>query len=61
MPRTNPNFRNGWQVRHDYLGWYLCTDEEGEHEDAGHPSVGFDGRDHWPTLRRAQHALRTGR
>ena len=41
---------NGLQVRHDMLGWYICTDKEGEHEDDGHSSVGFDGREHWPDI-----------
>lgn len=37
----------GLQVRHDMLGFYICTDDEAEHEDSGTPSAGFDGRDHW--------------
>lgn len=37
-------------IRHDLHGYYICTREEAEHEDAGHNSVGFDGRDHYPTM-----------
>ena len=40
----------GRQVRHDWLGFYVCTDEEAEHEDAGNPSVGFDGREHFTNI-----------
>lgn len=43
----------GYQCRHDMLGYYICTDDEGEYEDEGHPSVGFDGRPHYPTLTEA--------
>lgn len=35
------------QVRHDMLGFYICTDDETAHEDAGNCSAGFDGRAHW--------------
>lgn len=37
----------GYEVRHDIHGYYACTSEEGEHEDAGNSSVGFDGRSHF--------------
>lgn len=43
----------GLQVRHDLMGWYVCTDEEGEHEDDGNNSVGFDGREHWADINEA--------
>lgn len=39
----------GLEVRHDMLGWYVCTIEEGEFEDKGNASVGFDGRAHYWT------------
>lgn len=32
----------GLEVRHDAMGYYVCTIE-----DDGHMSVGFDGRNHW--------------
>lgn len=34
-------------VRHDLRGFYILTDAEAEHEDAGNPSAGFDGREHY--------------
>lgn len=40
--------QHGLEVRHDLHGFYICTIEEGEHEDEGSTSVGFDGRTHWP-------------
>lgn len=40
----------GLQVRHDALGYYLCSDEEAEYEDEGHASVGFDGRPHFESI-----------
>lgn len=40
----------GFQVRHDMYGMYICSDEEAEYEDEGHRSVGFDGRTHYLTL-----------
>lgn len=43
----------GFQVRHDMHGMYICSDEEAEYEDEGHPSVGFDGRTHYLTLNAA--------
>lgn len=51
------NHYNGFQVRHDYLGWYVCSDDEAEFEDEGNPSAGFDGRDHWVHIELAQEAL----
>lgn len=44
---------DGDQVRHDMLGFYLCTPEEAEHEDEGNESVGFDGRPHYETVTEA--------
>lgn len=46
-----------FQVRHDHLGWYICTNEEAEHEDEGNPSVGFDGREHYDSQELACEAL----
>jgi len=46
-----------YQVRRDLHGFYVLSREESEHEDAGNPSVGFDGRDHWSTLELAKEAL----
>lgn len=46
-----------YQIRHDMLGFYILSPEEAEHEDAGNPSAGFDGRDHWSTLELAKEAL----
>lgn len=40
---------NSLQVRHDINGWYVCTDDEADHEDEGNNSAGFDGRDHFAT------------
>lgn len=37
----------GYQVRHDKFGFYVCSAAEGEHEDQGHESAGFDGRPHF--------------
>ena len=42
--------RHGWEVRHDSLGYYLCTEEEGDLEDSGKPSCGFDGRHHYKSI-----------
>jgi hypothetical protein len=42
-----------YKVRHDLLGFYICTTEEGKYEDAGHTSVGFDRRPHWYTANAA--------
>lgn len=42
--------RDGCQVRHDMFGFYVCTDDEAEHEDAGNPSAGFDGRAHFARI-----------
>lgn len=39
----------GYEVRHDYLGYYICTHAEAVYEDEGHNSVGFDGRPHFET------------
>lgn len=39
-----------YQVRHDMHGYYVCTEEEAEHEDEGNPSAGFDGRPHFATI-----------
>ena len=51
-------FEDGeYQVRHDMLGFYVLSREEAEHEDAGNPSAGFDGRDHWSTMELAKEAL----
>ena len=36
-----------YEIRHDMNGFYVCTAEEGKFEDAGNPSVGFDGRRHY--------------
>lgn len=41
-------------VRHDMLGFYLCWPEEGQHEDEGNPSVGFDGRRHFASIEAAE-------
>lgn len=46
----------GLQVRHDMLGFYVCTDEEGEYEDVGRNSVGFDGRPHYTSIEEAVQA-----
>lgn len=43
----------GYQVRHDYLGFYVCDADEAEAEDAGAPSAGFDGRHHAHTIEAA--------
>lgn len=56
MPREKirlSNLRAGLEVRHDLHGFYVCSTAEGEHEDAGHPSVGFDGRPHFSTVAEA--------
>ncbi len=44
---------DGYDVRHDMHGFYYCTAEEADHEDAGNPSAGFDGRPHFPTIEEA--------
>lgn len=44
---------DGYEVRHDSLGYYVCTDTEAAYEDDGHNSVGFDGRPHFETSREA--------
>lgn len=44
---------NGDEIRHDVHGYYICTALEAAHEDAGNPSVGFDGRPHFATLAEA--------
>lgn len=44
-------------MRHDMHGYYICTDEEAEHEDAGNASVGFDGREHWQTIDEASEVM----
>jgi hypothetical protein len=41
-------------VRHDLHGFYVCTPEEAQHEDAGNPSAGFDGRPHYADMSAAQ-------
>lgn len=46
---------DGYHVRHDIAGYYVCTDEEAEREDKGSNSVGFDGRKHYTTI---EHATR---
>lgn len=43
----------GFEVRHDMHGFYWCSQDEAEFEDAGHSSVGFDGRDHFDTIETA--------
>lgn len=43
-----------FQVRHDHLGFYICSREEAEYEDEGNASVGFDGREHWETIEEAE-------
>jgi hypothetical protein len=40
----------GYDIRHDMLGFYACTTDEAEYEDAGNASVGFDGRAHFSTI-----------
>lgn len=45
--------QGGFRVRHDMLGFYVCSDLEAEHEDRGNPSVGFDGRGHYATIEEA--------
>lgn len=52
-----PTELNGYEVRHDHLGWYILTDEEAAHEDEGNASVGFDLRDHWPSIEEASKAM----
>jgi len=47
---AEPLIKIGYEVRHDALGFYVCTIEEAEHEDGGNPSVGFDGREHFATI-----------
>lgn len=42
------------EIRHDMLGFYLLTEDEAAHEDAGHQSVGFDGRAHYATIAAAE-------
>jgi hypothetical protein len=44
-------------IRHDLHGFYLCTDNEAAFEDMGNPSVGFDGRPHFPSIDDAAAAL----
>lgn len=41
------------EVRHDLHGFYYCTFEEAEHEDAGNNSAGFDGRPHFSSMKAA--------
>lgn len=48
---------DGFEVRHDALGYYVCTEDEAEHEDEGNASVGFDGRDHYATIEEASEAM----
>lgn len=43
-------------IRHDHHGFYLLTEEEADHEDAGNPSAGFDGRPHYATIEEARRA-----
>jgi hypothetical protein len=47
----------GHEVRHDMHGFYVCTAEEAEHEDAGNASVGFDGRPHFASIDAARKAF----
>lgn len=47
LPDVPPD---GYEVRHDMHGFYVCTAEEAAHEDAGNASVGFDGRPHYEML-----------
>lgn len=47
----------GFEVRHDKDGFYLCTAKEARHEDQGNPSVGFDGRDHLDSIEEAARTL----
>lgn len=49
-----PALPDGYEVRHDMHGFYVCTTEEAAHEDAGNNSVGFDGRPHFATFWEAQ-------
>lgn len=48
---------DGFEVRHDMHGYYVCTDKEAEHEDEGNASVGFDGREHWQTIDEASEVM----
>lgn len=59
LTMTSPDEFAGLQVRHDMLGYYVCTDEEAEHEDEGNASVGFDGRAHFGSIESAQASLTT--
>lgn len=43
----------GYQIRHDIDGYYVLTDDEAKHEDAGNNSAGFDGREHYDTIEEA--------
>lgn len=43
----------GFEIRHDHLGFYACTFDEGDHEDEGKASVGFDGRSHYQSVEQA--------
>lgn len=40
---------SGMEIRHDLHGYYVCSAAEAAREDAGNPSVGFDGRPHFAT------------
>jgi len=47
-------------IRHDIHGWYILTETESAFEDEGNPSVGLDGRPHYPTLELATEAYDAG-
>lgn len=50
--------RENLQARHDYLGFYVCTQEEADHEDEGNASAGFDGREHYAAIKDALDAIK---
>lgn len=47
-------------IRHDMGGWYICTEDEAAHEDAGNNSAGFDGRQHYADMASVLAAYREG-
>lgn len=49
---------DGYQIRHDLQGFYICSAAEAEHEDAGNASAGFDGRPHFATIADAEATFR---
>ena len=47
---------HGCYIGHDMDGWYVAVEAEFERDEQG-PSVGFDGRPHFPTEKAAADAL----